>query len=284
MGQAPSIPLHMRRTPFDPVDDLARRRTHAPVSRVEAPIGQVRFPAWLITRYDDVRAVLGDTTRFSNSGEAVRANVAAVLGDETAARLPLSAQASLLGYDPPDHTRLRRLLAPKFTVRRMLALRPRIEAIVHGHLAAMADQGPPVDLVRAFALPVPSLVICELLGVPYEDRADFQRRSKALVSIGLDIEERRAVSEESRVYMAELVRRERARPRETLLGSLIREHGDDLSDDELTNLAGLLLIAGHETTANMLGLGTLLLLRHPDQLALLRDDPGIADRAVEEQR
>lgn len=282
MGQASSVPLHMQRTPFDPIDDLSRRRTEAPVSLVEAPMGPVRFPAWLITRYEDVRAVLADAVRFSNSGEAVRTQVAAVAGDETAARLPLSGQVSLIGADPPRHTWMRRLVAPKFTVRRMQQLGPRIEAIVTEHLDAMAAAGPPADLVQAFALPVPSLVICELLGVPYADRADFHRRSRDLVNLELGLEERAAVFKESRAYMADLVERHRAHPGDDLLGTLIRDHGDELPDEELAALGSLLLVAGHETTANMLALGTLLLLRHPDQLAMLRDDPGIVDRAVEE--
>jgi cytochrome P450 len=282
VAQAPSVPVHMVRTPFDPTDDLARRRAEEPVSRVAAPVGPVRFPAWLITRYEDVRAVLSDATNFTNSREAIRAHVAAVADEETAERLMPLGGPSLLSHDPPDHTRLRRLVAPRFTVKRMLGLRPRIEAIVTEHLDAMEAAGGPVDLVQAFALPVPSLVICELLGVPYDDRAEFQRRSNALLDLQLDLDERQKAFEESYAYMAELVRRHRARPGDNLLGTLVREHGDQLPDEELVALGTLLLIAGHETTANMLGLGTLLLLRHPDQLALLRDDPDIAERAVEE--
>jgi cytochrome P450 len=264
VAQVPSVPVHMLRTPFDPVDELARRRAEEPVSRVEATLGPIRYPAWLITKYDDVRAVLSDATSFTNSNEAVRTHVAAVVGTETAARMPLGGP-SLISYDPPHHTRLRRMVSASFTVKRVHALQPRIEAIVTEHLDAMEAAGGPVDLVQAFALPVPSLVICELLGVPYDDRAELQRRSRAMVTVDLDLEERRALSAESRAYMSELLRRHRAHP-----------------DEELVALGTLLLIAGHETTANMLGLGTLLLLRHPDQLALLRDDPGIAERAVEE--
>ena len=281
MSQVPSVPVHLQRTPFGPGDELARRRAEAPVSQITTALGPVRFPAWLITRYDDVRAVLSDATSFSNSNAAVRGHLAAAVGAETAARLPLGGP-SLISYDPPGHTWLRRLVAPRFTVKRMLELRPRVEAIVTEHLDAMAANGGPTDLYQAFALPVPSLVICELLGVPYDDRADFQRRSRAMVKIDLGLEERRAVFEEFGAYMAQLVRRHRAHPGDNLLGALVREHGDEVPDDELTALGTLLLIAGHETTANMLGLGTLLLLRHPDQLALLRDDPGIVDQAVEE--
>jgi cytochrome P450 len=225
--------------------------------------------------------VLSDATSFTNSNEAVRTHVAAVVGEEVAARLPLGGP-SLISSDPPDHTWLRRLVAPRFTVKRLLTLRPRIEAIVAEHLDAMAAKGGPIDLVQAFALPVPSLVICELLGVPYDDRVEFQRRSRAMVKVDLDLNERRTVFDECNAYMAELVRRHRAQPGDSLLGTLVREHGDELPEEELVSLGNLLLVAGHETTANMLGLGTLLLLRHPDQLTLLRDDPGIVESAVEE--
>ncbi|HEU5160928.1 MAG TPA: cytochrome P450 [Streptosporangiaceae bacterium] len=281
MDQLRSVPPHMRRTPFDPVDDLARCRAEAPVSRAAAPLGPLRVPAWLIARYQDVRAVLGDAAGFSNSSEAVRDYVAAVAGEETAERLPLSGP-SLIGYDPPVHTRLRRMVAPRFTVKRMRSLQPRIEAIVAEHLDAMAEAGAPADLLEAFALPMSSLVICELLGVPYDDRAAFQRRGSAQLDLDLDLAGRQAAFDESHAYMADLVRGHRAGPGDNLLGALVREHGDELSDEELTELATLLLVAGHETTANMLALGTLLLLRHPDQLALLRDDPSIAEGAVEE--
>jgi cytochrome P450 len=226
--------------------------------------------------------VLSDAANFTNSRESLYAHVAAAADEETAARLLPLGGPSLLSYDPPDHTRLRGLVAPRFTVKRMFGLRSRVEAIVTEHLDAMAAAGGPIDLVQAFALPVPSLVICELLGVAYDDRADFQCRSNALLDLELDLDERQKAFEESNAYMAELVRRQRARPGDNLLGTLVREHGDELPDEELVSLGSLLLVTGHEITANMLGLGTLLLLRHPDQLALLRDDPGIVERTVEE--
>jgi cytochrome P450 len=188
----------------------------------------------------------------------------------------------MLAADPPEHTRLRRMLTPEFTVRRMRRLEPRIREIVDEHLDAMERHGPPADLVAEFALPVPSLVICELLGVPYADRAAFQQRSNRQLDLALPVEERMRAGRESRAYMAELVTRAQAEPGEDMLGMLVREHGDDLSSDELVGIASLLLLAGHETTANMLGLGTLALLRHPDQLALVRDEPERIDGAVEE--
>jgi len=189
---------------------------------------------------------------------------------------------NLLGVDPPEHTRLRRMLTPEFTVRRMRRLEPRIVEIVDDHLDAMEKAGPPADLVADFALPIPSLVICELLGVPYADRESFQRRTGKLLDLSLPMEERLELGRESREYMAGLVAGAQAEPGEDMLGMLVREHGHDLTTDELIGIAQLLLIAGHETTSNMLGLGTLALLRHPDQLALVRDEPAAVGHAVEE--
>lgn len=282
MTQTPLIPLHIRRDQFDPAPSLCRACDEAPVTLIEMVVGPVSMPAWLVTRYDDVREVLGDARRFSSSDQARMERISLVVGEEAAARLTFQAPGWFIGADPPEHTRLRRLLTPEFTVKRMRPLQPRIEAIVAEHLDAISRSDRPVDLMQAFALPVPSLVICELLGVPYADRRDFQRRSNAQLDMKSSLEDRTAAAEESREYMATLVRRQRAHPGEDLLGRLVREHGDELLDEELVGLGALLLLAGHETTANMLGLGTLLLLRHPDQLAQLRDDPAIVDQAVEE--
>jgi cytochrome P450 len=146
----------------------------------------------------------------------------------------------------------------------------------------MERGGPPADLVTDFALPVPSLVICELLGVPYADRAGFQQTSNRILDASLSPDERAAAASEARAYITGLITAIRGNPGEDLLGMLVREHGDDLSTAELAGIGSLLLIAGHETTANMLALGTLALLRHPDQLKLLRDEPDRVDAAVEE--
>jgi cytochrome P450 len=174
------------------------------------------------------------------------------------------------------------LLTPEFTIRRIKRLEPRIVEIVDAQLDAMESQGPPADLVQNFALPIPSLVICELLGVPYDDREDFQRRSARQLDLSIPIPQRLELQKQGRAYMATLVARARRQPGDDILGMLIREHGHELTDDELTGIAGLLLLAGHETTSNMLGLGTLALLRHPDQLAVVRDDPDAVGPAVEE--
>jgi len=235
--------------------------------------------AWLVTRFADVREVLSDSQRFSN---VFLGRQQSGMPRMTADELARLRAGNLLAFDPPEHTRLRRLLTPEFTIRRMRRLEPRIREIVDEHLDALDRGGPPADLVAGFALPVPSLVICELLGVPYTDRAEFQRRTGRQLDLSLAVEERLRLGLESREYMGQLVARARANPGEDMLGMLVLEHGDELSTDELAGIASLLLIAGHETTSNMLGLGTLALLRHPDQLAIVRDEPDRVDAAVEE--
>ncbi|MDF5751896.1 cytochrome P450 [Spongiactinospora sp. TRM90649] len=274
---APAIlPFHMRRSGFDPAPELSALRDDEGVRRITTPFG---VDAWLVTRFADVRAVLSDYELFRIVPRPELERGAAKLSDEDAARLRAG---NLLGVDPPDHTRLRRMLTGEFTVRRMRRLEPRIREIVDAHLDAMEREGPPADLVTSFALPIPSLVICELLGVPYSDRDEFQRRSNRLLDISIPLVDRVAAQGEMRGYMSELVARAKADPGDDLLGMLVREHGDELTDAELAGIGSLLLVAGHETTSNMLSLGTLALLRHPEQLGLLAKEPERIDEAVEE--
>jgi cytochrome P450 len=276
MTQTPVMPVHMQRVGFDPVEELARVRADEGVTRVVTPFG---IPAWLVTRYDDVREVLSDPARFSNARTDFPLAEQLQLSEDEIAQ---QRAGQLLALDPPEHTRLRRMLTPEFTVRQIRRLAPRIEEIVATHLDDLERQGPPADLVSDFALPIPSLVICELLGVPYSERAQFQRRTRQQIDLSVPLEDRMALARESRAFMREQVTRAQAAPGEDLLGMLVREHGDELTDDELVGIALLLLVAGHETTANMLGLGTLALLRHPDQLARVRDEPASVEPAVEE--
>jgi len=279
---APELPLHMRRDHFDPIKELATVRRDEGVRRVTSTFG---MPAWLVARYEDVREVLADSTRFSNASQLAFS----MPGDTRTAEEKKKALAGqMLAADAPEHTRLRRFLTPEFTVRRMKRLEPRIHEIVEGHLDALEKAGSPADLVPSFALPIPSLVICELLGVPYSDRDEFQHRTSRQLDLSIPTEERIGLQREGRAYMEKLVAGAKADPGEDMLGMLVREHGtrdvngDGITDDELAGLASLLLVAGHETTSNMLGLGTLALLRHPDQLAIMRDEPGAVDAAVEE--
>jgi cytochrome P450 len=267
----------MRRDTFDPTPKLREIRETTGVRTVVNAFGMT---VYLVTRHDDIKEVLSDHERFSNArppGFVVPG--APTVSDEELA----SARAgNLLGLDPPEHQRLRRMLTPEFTIRRMKRLEPRIAEIVDLQLDAMESAGPPADLVSSFALTIPSLVICELLGVPYDDRDDFQRRSARQLDLSIPIPERLDLQRQGRAYMQSLVERSRQHPGDDILGMLVREHGAELTDDELIGIASLLLLAGHETTSNMLGLGTLALLRHPDQMAAVRDEPGAVGPAVEE--
>jgi len=278
MTQAPELPpLHMRRDTFNPTAELREIRETDGVRTITSAFGMDVF---LVTRHEDVKTVLSDHERFSNG----RPPGFVVPG---APNIPEEEQASaragnLLGLDPPEHQRLRRMLTPEFTIRRMKRLQGRVVEIIDAQLDTMGKAGPPADLVANFALPIPSLVICELLGVPYDDRDDFQRRTARQLDLSLPIPERMELQRQGRAYMRSLVERARQQPGEDILGMLVREHGHELTNDELIGMASLLLLAGHETTSNMLGLGTLALLRHPDQLAAVRDDPDAIGPAVEE--
>lgn len=267
--------------PFDPPRGLDRLRREAPVSRLAFPGGT---QGWLVTRWQDVRVVLSDDARFSAQRSAT-SNPVREISPEMAARMQERSQAGMfLSMDPPEHTGYRRRLISQFTVRRMRELAPRIEEIVDQHLDAMAVAGPPADLVTAFALPVPSLVICELLGVCYDDRDEFQHRTAQLLNLNTPPEILLDASDSLREFIHGLVRTKRRQPDDALLSRLI--HTEDpagpLSDDELVNIATLLLVAGHETTANMLALGSFALLEHPAQLERLRRHPELIGPAVEE--
>jgi cytochrome P450 len=267
----------MRRDAFSPTPELREIRETSGVRTVLNAFG---MEVYLVTRHEDVKDVLSDHVRFSNGRPPGFTLPGA---PEISAEEQASANAgNLLGLDPPEHQRLRRMLTGEFTVRQMKRLEPRIVAIVEQQLDEMEAAGPPVDLVAHFALPIPSLVICELLGVPYADREDFQRRSARQLDLSIPIPERLELAREGRAYMAALVTGARRNPGEDMLGMLVREHGHELTDDELRGIASLLLLAGHETTSNMLGLGTLALLRHPEQLAAVRDDADAVGPAVEE--
>lgn len=267
----------MRRNGFEPTEELRDIRESVGVQTSTNAFGMT---VYLVTRHDDVKAVLSDAAHFSNGrppGFTIPG--APPVSEDDAAR---QRAGNLLALDPPEHQRLRKLLTGEFTVRRMMSLQPRIVEIVDSHLDAMAAAGPPTDLVEAFALPIPSLVICELLGVPYCDRDDFQRRAAVQLDFALPMEQRFTAIREGRAYMATLVAQARRSPGDDILGILVQRHGSVLSDDELVGIASLLLLAGHETTSNMLSLGTLALLAHPTQLAAVRDNPDAVGRAVEE--
>ncbi|MFJ5990607.1 cytochrome P450 [Lentzea sp. NPDC092896] len=271
------LPMERDVTPFDPPSKITLVRETRPVSPMLFPDGH---EGWLITGYEAVRQALSDT-RFSN-----RQDLGIIHVPFPTPGMPEQTEPSpqtpglFISMDPPDHTRLRRKLTGAFTVKRMKALEEGIIEITDRQLDELAKLTPPVDLVKEFALPVPSLVICEILGVPYADRDTFQTNSSKFMEREVDLEDKMAAYMAMNTYLAELVIGKRAEPGDDLLSDLARD--EDLSIEELCGMAFLLLLAGHETTANMLSLGTFALLEHPDQLAALREDPALIPDAVEE--
>lgn len=260
--------MPLKRHGLDPVDDLRLRREQAPVSRIKLPLG---VTAWLVTGYEESKTVLGGTAAFSNDFR----HLAGVAGFDEAE------DPGGLGFaDPPEHTRLRRVLTPEFTGRRLARLVPQVEQIVEEQLDAMAEAADagddPVDLVAAFAMTVPSLSICALLGVPYEDRDDFQRLSTARFDMLDSADASLAAITDSLTYLLGIVKAQRAAPGEGLLGRLVTDHGDEFTDQELAGLADGLLTGGLETTASMLALGTVLLMSNPEAMAAVRDDAAAA--------
>ena len=261
----------------DPYPTYHRLRTDDPVHH--SPLG-----FWVLTRYEDVVASLRDP-RLAK--EAIATFVAERLGIT-----PLGIGLSMLDRDPPDHTRLRGLVSKAFTPRVVEVLRPHIQQIVDGLLDRAEGRGE-MDLIEDFAYPLPVIVICEMLGVPVEDRDRFKAwgldiaRGLDAVLLGPESEvvKRSSTSRMALAdYFRELIARRRAQPRADMLTDLIaaEEAGDKLTENELLATCILLLVAGHETTVNLIGNGSLALLRHPDQLQRLRDNPGLIGTAVEE--
>jgi cytochrome P450 len=264
--------------PFNSSEDLAlseayeRARDTPGLLRVQLPYGE---PAWLATRYADARLVLGDQ-RFSRALALVHDEPRASEGKR---------DSGILSMDPPDHTRLRSLVAKAFTVRQVEKLRPQIRELTSTLLDEMEAAGPPVDLVDRYALPIPVAVICRLLGVPEEDRPRFRAWSDAALSTSsLTAEEFDRNREELRAYMAQLIGVHRKEPRDDLMTALIeaRDHDDRLSELELVDLCVGILVAGHETTATQIPNFVVTLLDHPEALSRLRAEPELITGAVEE--
>ncbi|MFZ3468302.1 cytochrome P450 [Streptomyces sp. 4.24] len=252
--------------PFDPPAELIEARGHGPISRYTHPGGK---SGWMITGYDLVRSVLADP-RFSSRKELLN-----VVDFE----IPPAPPGEFLLMDEPQHGRYRKPLVGKFTARRMRLLTERIEQITTECLDAMEKAGPSADLVTAFAKPIPTIIICELLGVPYEDRASFQEQIDTFMSGETGEEELIAAYTATQNYLAELVAAKRANPTDDVLSELA---DSDLTNEELQGISLILLAAGFDTTANMLALGAFALLQNPEQLAALRADPALIDQAVEE--
>ncbi|WP_392675471.1 cytochrome P450 [Streptomyces sp. LN785] len=275
MAETETIPFPQDRTcPYHPPTGYRTERQGQPVTPARLFDGRT---VWLVTGHAEARALLVDP-RLS----ADRENPAFPVFTERLASIA-SRRVELLGVDDPEHNTQRRMLIPSFTVKRTAALRPRIQETVDRQLDLMIEQGPPTDLVSAFALPVPSIVICALLGVPYADHEFFESKSRTLLR-GPSAEDVEAARDALDDYFRTLIERKRADPGEGLLDELIALQLDTgaVDHEELIRLAVILLVAGHETTANMISLGTFTLLQHPDQLALMRASADLMPSAVEE--
>lgn len=258
----------------DPYAMYARLREAGPVHRIAGTDG---LPAWLVTRYDDVRQALADPRLSLDKRNAAP-------GGYRGMALPPALDANLLNMDPPDHTRIRRLVSQAFTPRRIAQLREPIRKTADQLLDAIAPHGR-ADLIASYAAPLPINVICDLLGVAPEDRRDFRAWTDALVAP--DPAEPSRAKEAIRgmlAFFTQLIARKRAEPADDLLSAMIavRDEEDRLSEDELMSLAFVILFGGYENTVHLIGNATLALLDHPDQLAALRADPGRLGGAVEE--
>jgi cytochrome P450 len=255
---------------LDPI--YARLLREDPMPRVHLPFGD---DAWLLTRYDDVQAGLTDP-RFSR---------AATLTHDVPRLYPHRVDAGILDLDPPEHSRLRRLVARAFTARRVESLRPRARLAADEMIDGMLAAGPPIDLVEHFAVPIPGVMICELLGVPFADRENFYGWGNAFMSTtALTAEEREAALAGLGAYLAGLVGQRRREPADDLLSALVaaRDEHDSLTEAEVIGLAITLFAAGFESTASQIANFTYTLLTNPDQLRLLRDRPDLIPGAVEE--
>jgi cytochrome P450 len=259
----------------------ARLRKEAPVYRTQLPD---KMPVWIVSRYDDVAMVLKDD-RFSKQFRTLfEANPERKPPWIPKVLLPL--MRHMLHTDPPDHTRLRALVQQAFKPTFVERLRPRIRELSDELLTAASTKNS-LDLISEFALPIPATIIAEMLGVPVEDRHKFHKWSAHMLALGgLKFRMIRALPTAWQFarYLRRLIRTKRAAPQDDLLTALVlaEQDGEKLNEDELVAMIFLLLIAGHETTVNLIGNGMLALLEHPDQMQRLRDDKGLMKSAIEE--
>ena len=263
--------------PFAPPRELAELQSEAPLSHVT--LWDDSTP-WIVTRFDEVRAVLADQRSSADTGNPGFPHMSASM------RARHSKGTTFINQDDPAHAEQRRKLAADFTVRRIEAMRPQVQTIVDTLIDEMLAGPRPADLVQALALPVPSLVICELLGVPYTDRELFHRLSTTVNSQTVTPAQAGAAMDELIAYLEDLVDCKNADPGDDLLSRLVvsEYRSGAMARDEVARMARLLLVAGHETTANMIALGTVVLLETPEELARLRQstDPAFIASAVEE--
>lgn len=267
-------PLPTTRTcPFDPPPEYRRLRVEQPITRVRTPRGD---PAWLVTRHEDIRAVLTDR-RFSSSPRSP-GYPSYVTGD-----VP-PPPGFFMQMDAPDHTRLRALVTREFMARHIESLRPKMQALVDQRVEALLKEPQPVDLIRAFALPTASAVICELLGVPFEDAGFVQSRTDGVLDRSRTAKESETSAIELMGYFDQLVTTKEKAPGDDILGRLIadKSRSEQVTHAELVGIAALLMLGGYDTMAQVIGLGTVTLLEHKDQLADFLREPALADALVEE--
>lgn len=263
----------------NPFPTFAQMREEAPVYAHIPPNGHT---VWYVTRYEDVIAVLKDTTTFvkdfRHAGLAASTTHAPNMQD--------AINQNMLFSDPPDHTRLRALVNQVFTPRRMAQMAPTIQTIADTLLDSVDVQGH-MDVIATFALPLPVIVICDMLGIPAADQTEVSDLSQSIIAPGrhrLSYRQRRRMVRQFVTYLRQLFEQRRQQPRDDLITALVQveQAGDRLSEEELSSMVALLLVTGHETTVNLIGNGLLALLRHPEQLALLKAEPNLMPQAVEE--
>ncbi|WIM94447.1 cytochrome P450 [Actinoplanes oblitus] len=271
---------YMRRTNCDPHEDMFALRAHGPLIRIggNAAIQMGAEYLWQAMGYDVVRRILGDHENFTTRLRLT--NSQPISGEGTT--MPPELVGQIATYDPPEHTRLRRMLTPEFTVRRIRRLEPAIQELIDERVDALEAEGQPADLQTVFADPVGGGAVCELLGIPRDDRNLFMRRVRQNVDLSRGFKARAADSAAFNRYLDSLIARQRRDPDEEFLGMLVRDHGDDVTDEELRGVCTALVLGGVETVAGMLGFGVMALLDNPGQRDLLFAGPEQTDRLVNE--
>ncbi|MFT4009563.1 MAG: cytochrome P450 [Nocardioidaceae bacterium] len=266
-----SLSWPLSRDDFGPVTKLGEIRRDEPVHKLTSFFG---IRVWMVTGDAEAREVMSNTTSFSND---IRPFVGEKSGSTT------DGDIGGLGFtDPPEHTRLRKLLTPEFTMRRLERLKPRIAEIIEAALDEVEAAGPEVDLVSTFAFPVPFQVICELLGLPAEQRERFSELATARFDVTYGGTGVLGAISGSREFLLDFAAQQRRDPGDGLVGQIIREHGDEINDHDLGGLADGAFTGGLETSASMLALGTAVLLNHPDEYAALAEGTADVDAVVEE--
>jgi len=270
--ELPRFPME-RESPYDPPPRILRLLLDEPVSRVTLWDGA---EAWLVTRYEDVRTLLTNPNLSADVRKPGYPKVSAALAHFT--------EGLLNHMDSPEHDLYRRMLAPDFMVKRVESLRVDVEKLVDDLLDTMQAHGAPADLVASFAFPIPALMTCSILGVPYDRKDFFVECAEAFLSGTSTAEAAGAAGRALHAYLGELIEAKKTASGTDTLSRMVTEHvaTGQLDETVLVTLAELLLIAGFDTTANMIALGTLTLLRHPDQLDELKANPGLWPGAVEE--